>query len=241
MTLGDEQKRGAFQARFGLENTARRMVAGVALALAGAGLAAAQDSAPKGDARREIFTLSGQIVDAVGGNLVLRHAGGIVEVNFSGWPERVPGGPRVMGVGDTVTVTGWLDESFIRSGSLDILGVYVEDRRAFFTLGEAESGNGEGMRPLVVPTDTLGREGDASMTGTIVELQDEAFVLRAGPAEVLVDTTPLFYNPYDDVGIQVLEIGDRVHVTGTLETGFPDQSVSNADGVTDIHIVGATG
>ena len=144
-----------------------------------------------------------------------------------------------MGVGDNVTVTGWLDESFLRSGSLDILGVYVEDRRAFFTLGEAAGGTGEEMRPVVVPTDTLGREGSASMTGTIVELSGEGFILRTGPAEVAVDTTSLFYNPYDDVGVQVLEAGDRVHVTGVLGTGFPEQPVINAYGVTDIHIVGA--
>jgi hypothetical protein len=146
-----------------------------------------------------------------------------------------------MGVGDNVTVTGWLDESFIRSGSLDIVGVYVEDRRAFFTLGEEGAGNGDGMHPLVVPTDTLGREGSASLTGTIVEMQDDAFVLRAGSADVVVDTTPLFYNPYDDVGVQILEVGDRVHVTGALGTGFPEQPLINADGVTDIHILGAPG
>jgi hypothetical protein len=211
------------------------------LALAGGGLVEAQGSAPEGDATREVFTLSGQIVDSVGGNLVLRHEGGVVEMNVSGWPERAPGGPRIMGVGDNVTVTGWLDESFIRSGSLDIVGVYVEDRRAFFTLGEEGAGNGDGMHPLVVPTDTLGREGSASLTGTIVEMQDDAFVLRAGSADVVVDTTPLFYNPYDDVGVQILEVGDRVHVTGALGTGFPEQPLINADGVTDIHILGAPG
>ena len=239
--MADEQEREDKRAGFGLVDSARMMVAGFGLALASAVFATPQDAAPEGDATREVFTLSGQIVDSVGGNLVLRHEGGVVEVNVSGWPERVPGGPRVIGVGDTVTVTGWLDESFIRSGSLDILGVYVEDRRAFFTVGEGGSGDGEGMRPLVVPTDTLGREGSASMTGTIIEMQEDAFVLRAGPADILVDTSSLFYDPYDDVGIQVLEVGDRVHVTGALGTGFPEQPVINADGVTDIHILGAAG
>ena len=97
-----------------------------------------------------------------------------------------------MGVGDKVTVTGWLDERFMQTGSLDILGVYVADRRAFFTLGQEGRGNEAGLHPSVVPTDTLGREGSASMTGTIVELRDDGFVLRAGPADVVVDTTPLF-------------------------------------------------
>lgn len=235
MTTADEQSRGVLQAGFGWKSNFRMIVAYLGLALAGTGFAAAQEAA------REVFTLSGQIVDSVGSNLVLRHEGGVVEVNFSGWPERVPGGPRIMGVGDNVTVTGWLDERFMRSGSLDILGVYVEDRRAFFTLGEEGGGDGAGLRPSVVPTDTLGREGSASMTGTIVEMRDEGFVLRAGPADVVVDTTSLFYNPYDDVGIQVLEVGDRVHVTGALGTGFPEQPVIDADGVTDIHIVGAAG
>ena len=233
--MTNEQERETLRAHCGWMRNVRIMTAGCGLALAGAGLAAAQD------ADREVFTLSGQIVDSVGSNLVLRHEGGVVEVNFSGWPERVPGGPRIMGVGDNVTVTGWLDERFMRTGSLDILGVYVADRRAFFTLGEEGGGDGAGLRPSVVPTDTLGREGSASMTGTIVEMRDEGFVLRAGPADVVVDTTPLFYDPYDDVGVQVLEVGDRVHVTGGLGTGFPERPVIEADGVTDIHIVGVAG
>ena len=235
MAIAVEQNRGALQARFDWKSTVRVMVAGCGVALVGTGPAAAQEAA------REVFTLSGQIVDSVGSNLVLRHEGGVVEVNFSGWPERVPGGPRIMAVGDIVTVTGWLDERFMRRGSLDILGVYVEDRRSFFTLGEEASGDGAGLRPSVLPTDTLGREGSASMTGTIVEMRAEGFVLRAGPADIVVDTRPLFYDPYDDVGVQVLEVGDRVHVTGALGTGFPEQPVIEADGVTDIHIVGAAG
>lgn len=233
--MTNEQERKTRRVHFGWMRHVRIITAGCGLALVGAGLAAAQE------ADREVFTLSGQIVDSVGRNLVLRHEGGVVEVNFSGWPERVPGGPRIMGVGDNVTVTGWLDERFMRTGSLDILGVYVEDRRAFFTLGQEGGGNEAGLRPSVVPTDTLGREGSASMTGTIVEMRDEGFVLRAGPADVVVDTTPLFYDPYDDVGIQVLEVGDRVHVAGALGTGFPEQPVIEADGVTDIHIVGVAG
>jgi hypothetical protein len=235
MMTDDARVRRAPRADLGWRKTIAMVVAGCGFALAGTGFAAAQET------DREVFTLSGQIVDSVGSNLVLRHEGGIVEVNFSGWPERVPGGPRIMGIGDRVTVTGWLDESFFRSGSLDILGVYVEDRRAFFTLGEEGDGDDTDLQPSVVPTDTLGREGSASMTGTILELLGDGFVLRVGPADVTVDTSGLFYNPYDDVGIQVLKVGDRVHVTGALGTGFPEQPVIEADGVTDIHIVGAGG
>ncbi|MDF0603960.1 hypothetical protein P1J78_24950 [Psychromarinibacter sp. C21-152] len=213
------------------------LVASVALAFAGTGGLMAQTSTQQKDSVREIFTLSGQIVDDVGGNLVLRHDGGRVEVNFRSWPERAPDGPRIMSIGDGVTVTGWLDKDFIDTGSLDILGVYVEDRRAFFALGGSEPGDGDALRPLVVPTDTLGREGNASMTGIIIEMQADGFVLQAGPAEVVVDTSRLFYNPYDDVGIQVLKTGDRVHVSGTLGTGFPEQPVIHADGVTDIFVI----
>lgn len=233
------RKSGATESHLDLKKPTRNLVASVALAFSGAGYAMAQVSAPETNAGREVFTLSGQVVDAVGGNRILRHGGGLVEVNFRGWPERAPDGPRIMGVGDVVTVTGWLDENFIDTGSLDILGVYVADRRAFFALGEAARSDGEERRPLVVPTDTLGREGDASMAGTIVELRADGFLLQAGPAEVVVDTSPLFYNPYDDVGVQVLESGDRVHVSGTLGTNFPEQPVIHADpdGVNEIFIV----
>ena len=236
MMLGN-RKRGVAESHLDLEEPTRTLVASVGLVFVSFGCAMAQVSAPETSAAREIFTLSGQIVDAVDGNLVLRHDGGRVEVNFRSWPERAPGGPRIMGVGDVVTVTGWLDENFIDTGSLEILGVYVEDRRAFFTLSEAARGDGEELRPLVVPIDTLGREGNASMTGTIVQLQANGFVLQAGPVEVVVDTSPLFYNPFDDVGVQVLESGDRVHVSGKLGIGFPEQPVIHADGVTDIFII----
>ena len=91
--MSNEPRRGASRVDFGSEKCARIFFTGFAVALAGAGLAAAQGSASVEEPGREVFTLSGQLVDFVGGDFVLRHEGGVVEVNFSGWPERVPDGP----------------------------------------------------------------------------------------------------------------------------------------------------
>lgn len=97
------------------------------------------------------------------------------------------------------------------------------------------------MRPLVLPTDTLGRDGDASVAGAVTELREDSFLLSAGPAEFEVDTSSMFYNPYDGIGVQKLEVGDRVLVTGALGRGFPETSLIHAGGVTDIYVVGAAG
>ena len=100
--------------------------------------------------------MPGQIVDSIGRNLVLRHED---DVTSAAGPSASRAGQGSWGVGDNVTVTGWLDERFMRTGSLNILGVYVADRRAFFALGEEGGGDGAGLRPSVVPPPLSGARG----------------------------------------------------------------------------------
>lgn len=226
------------------EETVGRAVhrAALVICLAGVGGAvSAQEDPPASGAPVDLFTVSGQVVDSVRGDYVLQHDGGTVDVNFSGWPRELPGGGAIMGIGDIVTVTGWMDAEFVRTGSLGAVAVYVEDRRAFFSLGEAAAAEAGMLRPLILPGATLGRDGDGDLVGTIVTVQEDGFVLGSGGVEVSVDTSALFYNPFDQVGAQRLEVGDVVHVRGGLGARFAEEPVMQAESVTSVYVIGAAG
>ena len=206
------------------------------LVSAGSGLAAQEDPAEP-QAPGSLLSVSGQVVDMVGGHYVVRHDDGRIEVDFSGWPRDIPGDVPIVGIGDNVRVTGRMHADFVRTGTLDAIAVYVEDRHAYFSLSEHAAPGEQPAAPLVFPIDALRREGNASISGAVIALREEGFILASGGVEVSIDTSPLFYDPFDPIGIQRLQAGDLVHVSGTLGGGFPEERVMRAQSVTKVYII----
>jgi len=203
-----------------------------------AGACAAQQGPVPDNGTGTFLTVSGQVVDALQGGYVLRHGGGVVGVNFAGWPRELPGDQAIMGIGDVVTVTGRMDPEFVRTGSLDAVAVFVEDRRAYFALGAPAARSDQRLRPMVWPGDGFGGTG---VSGTVVALGGDGFTLDAGGVEVAVDTGPLVYNPYDGVGAQQLRVDDLVHVSGDLSAEFTDTRTIRAERVTTVFVISASG
>lgn len=200
-----------------------------------AGPAMAQDDgAGAGDAAYAAsgaISISGQIIDEDNGCHVLQSAAGQTRIGIAGWPGDRP----IFGVGDEVTEIGSLTRDFLSDRMLDIAAVYVADRRAYFVMGQKEP-----AATLVIPSlPRVADGGPALVTGTILELAANGFVLEASDAELPVETDLLKYKRYDDIGAQRLRVGDLVLVGGSLERDAEFRPTRRAETVTSIHIVHA--
>jgi hypothetical protein len=214
------------------------LVAAMALLLAGAPGGVRAQGVPF-EPSEPLVSISGQVVDRPDDYYVVRSDGGRTRIRFRGWPEELPGDRSVLGIGDNVRATGWLGEDTLAVGGiLDVVGVYVEDRRAYFALGEFA----DGAVPFLPPIGGIGPvDGRTSLTGVIGEIGTGELVLRAGELRIPVATSSLRYNPFDDVGSQRLRPGDTVTVEGTLDRSSEDGPRLRADRITSIFVVGAAG
>ncbi len=185
----------------------------------------------------EVFTIAGQVSDFYDGAFTLRHTRGVMELTFDGWPSSRESGQPVVEIGDNVTVSVEMNEAFVDGGDASVVAVYSEDRQTFSTFGMPGAGAGSAMRPLVSPFDVVGDRGDATLSGTITRVLSEGFVLASGAAEVDVDTSALFYDPYDTIGGQRLEVGDVVAVSGLIAPGFPQDAGFTAEQVVEVRLV----
>lgn len=185
----------------------------------------------------EVFTISGQVTDFHDGAFTLRHTRGVIEMNFDGWPSSREAGQPVIEIGDNVTVSVELSEAFVSGGDTSVVSVYSEDTRTFSTFGMPVAGAGSAVLPMVSPLDVVGDRGDSTLFGTITRVWSEGFVLESGAAEVDVDTSALFYDPFDEIGDQRLEVGDVVAISGLIAPGFPQDADFTAEQVVEVRLV----
>jgi len=116
-------------------------------------------------------------------------------------------------VGDQVSVTGRMDDDFFQSRRIEASSVYVDDLRTIFY---ASADDEEDMTVPVVDYDIL-RTGGLSLTGTVQSISGEEMVVDTGLFDYTVDTEKLYYDPFDKAGLQRIEVGDRVSVSGTFD------------------------
>ena len=117
--------------------------------------------------------------------------------------------------GDEVTVTGAIDTDFLKSKTLEASSVYVETLNEYFYASAADEEDGY----YSFAANSYWDRGDwTSVSGEVVAVDGEQFTLDTGVNTYDVETDRFGYNPLDD-GIEKIEIGERVVVSGEFE-GF---------------------
>lgn len=181
------------------------------------------------------FSISGQVVDALDGYYVLRTEGMRANIKFSDWPAEYRG-RVVLGLGDAVTATGWLDATSLTvGGALDVVAVYVEDKNTYFTLNQTVDSVYQKLAPRLPPSGDA--EHSVSLTGVISEIGNDNLTLSVGKMMILVDMSSLSRNPFDDIGSQKLEIGTAVMIDGVVERNTSGAVDLLAHRVTSIIVV----
>lgn len=194
-----------------------------------AALAAAPAAAqtPSAAPNGEWVSLSGTVETVAGEDFVLDYGPSsiTVEMDDYDWYDE-----NALVVGDEVTVTGRMDNDFLQSRTIEASSVYVDSIHTRFY---ASASDEEDFLPSVDGA-IVGDTG-VTLTGTVESIVGDEMVVDAALFDYKVDTGSLSYDPFDDEGLQHVEVGDRVSVTGQFDdSDFFDTPEIDATWVTEV-------
>ena len=161
-------------------------------------------------------TLTGEVTDSTLSSFMLDYGDGTVQVEMDDWDSW--GDAYGIVDGQTVAVTGRIDDDFLETTSIEASSVYVADlNTVFYASAEDE----EALRSWSSYSTTIDTGNSVTFSGIVTEtmpLQCE-FIIDTGyyDLEVDADTDKLGYNPLDDEGFQKITVGDWVSVTGEID------------------------
>ncbi len=220
-----------------------KFIASTAAALIfSAGLAAAQsdtaaETAPKNDATAEKTTaknttlenksddsfvsISGLVASAAADSFQLDYGEGLITVEMDDW-DWYPEASALLN-GDNVTVYGVIDDDMMESKSIEATSVYVKGLNTYF---HASGSDEEDVVYNAITEPKLAARID--VTGTVETINGREFTIDIGSRDLKVDTSGMTYNPLDEEGFQMVDVDDRVKVTGSMDYALFEANEVNA-------------
>lgn len=183
------------------------------LLLSGSGLA---DENPYTMADNAWITISGTVESVQPGNFTLDYGDGqaIVEMDDG---DRDADAYKLMN-GDQIRVAGRVDGNFFETAKIEASSVFVKNLGTTFFASSVDEETSEGLGASVSNMD------DTSLTvvqGTVTDVREGEFVIDAGvAADLRVAVDQLVDNPLDEEGYQQIHSGDRVRVSGEIDSSL---------------------
>lgn len=113
--------------------------------------------------------------------------------------------------GDTVTVSGIMDDDFLETATIEASSVYVQNLGTYFySSAFDEEDTFVTITGPAVPARTV-------IQGLVTDVSGDEFTLHTGLTDVTIETEDMLYDPLDDEGYQRIDVGDRVSVTGSMD------------------------
>lgn len=172
---------------------------------------------------RSWISLSGKVTTVHPDTFLLDYGEGVVTVEMDDFDNDADAYQLVKG--DQVTVYGRIDDDTFETTSIEAGSVWVSGLNTYFYASSADE---EDLPPEVHLSVT---DSDLRVTGTIEEIEGREFTIDTGTREMRADTAELGYNPFDDEGYQKLAVGDRVSLTGDIDTNWWDNRELMVDSV----------
>lgn len=136
-------------------------------------------------------------------------------------------------VGDKVTVSGSIDDDFYETTTIEASSVYVENLGTTFFASALDEETTEGWAVAVTVPVAI---SETIVYGTVTDVDEHEFTVDSGLRELRVDVEEMAYNPLDDEGYQKIRVGDRVKVTGNIDTDFFEGRELMADAVIKLNM-----
>ena len=165
------------------------------------------------------ISISGEVEAVYADSFILDYADGSVIVEMNDWDWYDENSDLL--AGDSVVVYGRIDDDLFETTSIEASSVYVESLNSYFYASAADEENPDLYSPLYSPgVVTPIVVADVEIRGTVTSVGVREFTVNTGERMLTVDTSLLGYNPLDDKGFQKIDVGDRVLVNGTMDSGF---------------------
>lgn len=196
-------------------NQVHRRTAQAALAvLVAGGLTVAHAAKPYTEPDDAEISLTGRVAVSSAAAFVLDYGEGIITVEMDGHDWYGEG--HLVAPGEQVTVWGDVDKDFFELRSIEAERVYVKGSSTIYHASDADE---EGGSNYFVPELNLDAADGSwmSVAGRITDLDGREFTLSIGGRSVRIDTSEMGYDPTDKVGVQRIQQGDYVVVSGWLD------------------------
>lgn len=199
---------------FAIEITALRSLGVAALIAAGLTTSAQADEAdPYTMADNTWITLSGEVESVDRDSFMLDYGDGYILVEMDDG-DRDADAYKLL-KGDRVTVSGQIDDDFFETTKIEASSVYVENIGTTFFASSVDEETSEGLVATVsVPVVVA----ETVVQGTVTDVNTSEFTVDAGLHNMRVDVSDMPYNPLDDEGYQKIDVGDRVRVSGDIDS-----------------------
>jgi uncharacterized protein YdeI (BOF family) len=176
------------------------------------------------------ISLSGNVVSATPHQFMLDYGAQTIPVemdNYRWYNE------NVLVPGDHVTVTGRMDDDFFQNERIEASSVYVNDLHRYFYASPADEE--DGYYTYFLALDPITNHESVSLAGTVSSIDGEIMMLDAGLQNFRIDTGTLGYDPFDSTGLEKVDVGDHVVVSGRMDDGdLFDHREIDATGMTKL-------
>lgn len=163
-------------------------------------------------------SLTGKVVSHTPKAFTLDYGKGTILVETDDWDSLGDG--WAISESDKVTVYGRVDDGFYESKTIEAGSVYITDTNTMVTA--PSTADEEGIVTYTyfnVPADY-----NFQIAGTVTSVNGREFTVDTGKRKMTVDTIEMSYNPLDDIGIQQIDKGDFVSVSGDLDVNIFDNN-----------------
>lgn len=116
--------------------------------------------------------------------------------------------------GDKVRVSGMIDDDLFEKRTIEASSVFVENLGTYFYASAIDEE--DTFITYTIPVTV----SETVVQGTVTDVDEEEFTLATGLRRLRVEVEEMPYNPLDDIGYQKIRVGDRVSVTGEMDTDF---------------------
>lgn len=160
------------------------------------------------------ISLNGTVVEVDEQGFTLDYGRNTVEVTMDNWNWFTATGDALQG--DRVTVYGEIDADAFEKSTIDADSLFVESMGTYFY--EASVAGERGIQAVDTMPQTPIDVGDTVVTGTVTSTESGQFTINSGRKKITVDASQMIYDPMDDKGYQQIDEGERVTVTGVMES-----------------------
>lgn len=169
-------------------------------------------------------SISGVVASAATDSFQLDYGEGLITVEMDDW-DWYPEAAALLD-GDNVTVYGVIDDDMMETKSIEATSVFVKGLNTYFY---ASGSDEEDVIYNAITQPML--KAVLDVTGTVKSINGREFTIDVGTRDLTVDTSSMTYNPLDKEGFQVIEVDDRVKVTGNMDYALFEANEIDATGV----------
>lgn len=132
--------------------------------------------------------------------------------------------------GESVTVNGFIDDDLFEGREIEAYNIRMNDSFVYYYTSQDYP-----IYHYTYNTRTPLRDGAfVTAQGRVTDIAGRELTIQTSEGSVIVDTSKLDYDPFDDEGLQNIKIGDTIYTYGEVDKGFFESDEIMAEGIIEM-------